>query len=116
MVDFRCRVTGVVALAVLGGGPSITLSSDVASGAGPGPGVTTSSVTVFSTPAASAWNWIFVSGGAITAGLPTSQTTNWGATGLALGELRSAIYRCEVTINGSVYLSPAVTVGVERYP
>lgn len=108
-------MTGVTAtLSVFRAPADISVSPVGASGTGITPSIVTNSVTVSSVPAGSAWAWEYVSGGSFITNSPSSATTTWTASGMAPGEERSAIYRCAVTIGGSVYYSPDVGVDAAR--
>lgn len=116
MVDFRCRVSGVLAsLSVLKRAPVIAVSPSIAAGSGFMASITTSSVTASSDITPSAYAWVFVSGDAFSVDSPSSATTTWTASGMTAGESREAVYRCDITIDGSIYPSPSVIVSAERF-
>lgn len=104
------------ALAACGGSraPTITVTPSFAQGESSTLNVTTNQVTVVSVPAAEAWEWEKVSGGTFIVGAASGATTAFTASGMEAGTSRSATYVCNVTINGSVYRSPAVPVFAAR--
>lgn len=110
-------MTGAIA-AVIGSGRSVrvTVSPESASGAGGGNIVISNSVAVsVSGGAPTAYSWTQSSGDSVFALTPSSASTAFQAGGMASGESRSAIFVCAVTVNGVVYLTPEVSVTLERF-
>lgn len=61
------------------------------------------------------YSWVLTSGAGITATTPTTASTTFTATGMAVGEVRNATFVCNVTDSTpQVAASNTVTVTIER--
>jgi hypothetical protein len=96
---------------------SVSLSPTAVSTGGTTSSLTTAGVTA--TPAGGTapytYSWAKVSGDAITVNSPTSATTTFSATGLALDEERSAVFRVTCTDAGALSATRDITVTIIRY-
>ena len=113
-VGDRRLVTGVVAAVGIVPNYRATVSPSEVSGTGSFATVTSSPATVTLTPPATAtYQWVQLSGDAMTASSPTSATSTFTA-GMPSGQTRSASFTCDVSIGSFVVRSSAVSVQLER--
>lgn len=121
---FRCTVTDSaaatatvdVSVTITRAGVTVTASPSSVFKTGTTTSLTTSSVTASASGGTAPYTyaWTKLSGGSITANSASSATTTFTASGLGLGENRTATFRCTVTDAASQTGTVDVTVEIER--
>lgn len=106
----------VLAVLAAGRAVQIIVTPAFAYGFGSGGAITSDSVTASASAGVPvSFSWIKLSGGSITAGTPSSASTTFSGAGFVSPGTRSAVFACDVTVDGVVYRSPDVPVTLERF-